>query len=93
VSVFQNIQTGSGAHPASCSMGTGFFPGGEAAVGVMLTSHLQLVPRLRMNGAIPLLPLYAFMAWTGEELPLLTLHLLKRANMVTMRNVEIFCHN
>jgi len=27
--------------------------------------QLQLVLRLRMSGAIPLLHLYAFMAWTG----------------------------
>jgi hypothetical protein len=31
----------------------------------MLTTHLHQVPRLRMSGAIPLLPLYALMAWTG----------------------------
>ena len=27
---------------------------------------LLLVSRLRMNGAVPLLPIYAFMAWTGK---------------------------
>ena len=31
-----------------------------------LTTHLCLVLRLRMNGAGPLLPLYAFMARAGE---------------------------
>ena len=35
------------------------------------TTHLNLVPRLRMSGAIPLLVLYTFMAWTGTTLPLL----------------------
>ena len=29
-----------------------------------LTTHLHLVPRLRMSGAVPLLHLYAFMEWT-----------------------------
>ena len=29
-------------------------------------THLHLVPRLRMSGAVPLLPLYAFMAWTRK---------------------------
>jgi len=29
------------------------------------------VPRLRMSGAIPLLPLHAFMAWTGKHFTLL----------------------
>jgi hypothetical protein len=37
------IQTGSGPHPASCTMGTGGpFPGGR---GVMLTTHPHLMPR------------------------------------------------
>ena len=35
----------------------------------MLTTHLHLAPRVRMSGAVPVLPLYAFMAWTGETLP------------------------
>jgi hypothetical protein len=30
---------------------------------VKLTTHLYLVPRLRMHGAIHLLPQYAFVAW------------------------------
>jgi len=31
--------------------------------------HLHLVPRLRVDGAIPPLPLYGFMAWRAETLP------------------------
>ena len=38
------------------------FPEGKAVQSVKLTSHLHLVPRLRISGAIPLLPLYA---WIG----------------------------
>jgi hypothetical protein len=34
------------------------------------TTHLSLVPRLIMSGAIPLLPLYDFMAWTGTSFSL-----------------------
>jgi hypothetical protein len=34
-----------------------------------LTTDLNLVLRLRMVGAIPLLPLYAFIAWTETMLP------------------------
>jgi hypothetical protein len=30
----------------------------------MLTTHLYIKPRLRINGAIPLLPLYALKPWT-----------------------------
>ena len=33
-----------------------------------LTTHLHLVPGLRVSGAMPLLPLYASMAWSGETL-------------------------
>jgi len=33
---------------------------------VKLTTKLQLVPRLRMSGAIPLVPLCAFVALRGK---------------------------
>jgi hypothetical protein len=40
------VQTGSGAHPVSCTMGTGVpFPGAKRGRGVTLTTHLHLVPR------------------------------------------------
>jgi hypothetical protein len=38
--------------------------------GVRLSTHLHLVLRFRRAGAIPLLPLYAFMAFTGTALHL-----------------------
>jgi hypothetical protein len=39
------VQTGSAAHPASCTMGTGGpFPGGKS-----VTTHPHLVPRSRMS--------------------------------------------
>jgi hypothetical protein len=47
-SLLHHVQTGSGAHPASCPMGTrGYFPGNKAAgsQGLKLTTHLHLVPR------------------------------------------------
>jgi len=31
-----------------------------------LTTQLHLIPRLRIDGSIPLLPLYDFTAWTKE---------------------------
>jgi hypothetical protein len=37
--------------------------------GAKLTTHLQLVLRLGMGGAVRLLSLYAFRAWTGTALP------------------------
>jgi hypothetical protein len=39
------VQTGPGAHPASCTMGTGSFPGVESGRGVTLTLHPLLLPR------------------------------------------------
>jgi hypothetical protein len=44
------VQTGPGAHPASCTMGTGCFPGVKSGRGV---------PWSRKGRAIPLLPLWA----------------------------------
>jgi len=53
----------SGAYPASFSMGARIH-----GQGMKLTTHLHLVPRLSMSGAVPLLPIYAFIAWTGKIL-------------------------
>jgi hypothetical protein len=40
------VETSSGAHPASCTMGTGGpLPGLKRARGVTLTTHPHLVPR------------------------------------------------
>jgi hypothetical protein len=39
------VQTGPGAHPASCMVGTGSFPGVESGRGVTLIPHPLLVPR------------------------------------------------
>jgi hypothetical protein len=39
------VQTGPGTHPASCTMGTGSFPGLESGRGMTLTPHPLLVPR------------------------------------------------
>jgi len=67
-SLLQNVETGSGTHPASCSMGTGTSsPWGKAAGEWGRPLPLHLVPGLRMNTAIPLFPLQAFMAWTGTS--------------------------
>lgn len=43
--------------------------GKKSEKGVKLISHLHIVPRLRMRGAVSLLPLDAFMAQTGTNLP------------------------
>ena len=53
------VQTGPGAHPASCTMGSGSFPGVKSGQGVTLTPHPLLVLWSWKGSAIPLLPLWA----------------------------------
>ena len=53
------IQTGSGAHPAFCTIGTGSFPGVKSGRGVTLTPHPLLVPWSWKSRATTLLPLWA----------------------------------
>jgi len=53
------VQTSPGAHPASCTMGSGSFLGVKNSRGVTLTPHPFLVPWSRKSRAIPLLPLWA----------------------------------
>ena len=67
-SLLQNLRTGSGAHLTSYSVGTEVLSRGYWGWGVVWTTHFHLVPRLRMSGAILLLLLCAFMAWTGAVL-------------------------
>jgi len=57
--VFPPVQTGPGAHPASCTMGTGSFPGVKCGRGVLLTTHLLLAPRSWKSRATTLPPLWA----------------------------------
>ena len=56
---FPPVQTGPGAHPASCKMGIGSFPGVKCGWGVLLTTHPLLVPRSWKSRAIPLPTLWA----------------------------------
>jgi len=45
-SLHHRVQNGSGTHPGSCPVGTGwFFPWGKKDRVVKLITHLQLVPR------------------------------------------------
>jgi len=53
------IQTGPGAHSASCTMDNGSFPVVKSGRGVTLTPHPLLVLWSRKSRAIPLLPLWA----------------------------------
>jgi len=53
------VQTGPGAHPASCTIGTGSFLGAKSDRGVLPTTHPLLVPWSKNSRAIPLFPLWA----------------------------------
>jgi hypothetical protein len=53
-----SVQTGPGANPASCTMGTWSFPGVKSGRGVTLTPHPLLMPWSRNGRARPLLPLW-----------------------------------
>ena len=56
---FLPVQTGLGAHPASCKMSTGSFQGVKFGRGVLLTTHPLLVSRSWKSRAIPLTILWA----------------------------------
>jgi hypothetical protein len=57
--LFQSVQIGCGMHLASYSVGRLFFFRGKGA---------SAKSWLRMSGAIPHLPLYAFLEWRGTIL-------------------------
>ena len=56
---FPPVQTGPGAHTASCTMGAGSFPRLKYGRGVLLTTHPVLVPRSWKSRVIPLPTLWA----------------------------------
>ena len=69
-SLLQNVQAGSGVHPDPYAMGTKNFSPLEAQwLGCEDDHTPHLVSRLRISGAIALLPLYTFMLWTGPAIP------------------------
>jgi hypothetical protein len=45
-----------------------FFPGEENGGGTKLTAHLYLLPRLRLSGTIPLIPVRAFTVWIRKKI-------------------------
>jgi hypothetical protein len=62
-SLHHRVQNGSGAHPASCPVGSrGAFPGVKRLERVADHSSPS-VPRSRMRRAVPPFPQYVFIAW------------------------------
>jgi hypothetical protein len=63
------VQTGSGAHPASGTMGTGtLFPGLKRDRGVTLITHRHLVPMSRMSRSYTSAPAKGPMTCSGTSL-------------------------
>jgi len=68
--LLQTVQSGSDVHPATYVFSTlSCFRGVQRPD--LLTTQLRPVLLLRMSGAVPLFPLYAFVAFTGIVLLLL----------------------
>jgi len=63
-SPLQVVKTGFRAHHPP--MGTGVLFQEKSGRVMKLTTHLHIIPTLRMSGAIPLISLYALMAWSGK---------------------------
>jgi hypothetical protein len=101
------VQTGPGAHPASCTMGTGSLPVIRSSWGVTLTPHPLLVPWSWKSRAIPLFPVWAVLpihslsacTRVSFTLPYLTLPCLTRHMSgfrfigVPIRNLGLFPGN
>jgi hypothetical protein len=66
--LLQNVQTCTGYIPTSFTVDCRAFSHSAKRPGREV-KHFHLMPRLRTGGAIPLLPLYAFMARKGKPLP------------------------
>jgi len=63
------VQTGPGANPASCTMGTRSFPGVKSDWGVLLTTHPLQVPCSSKSKVIPLLLLWATLGLYRASVP------------------------
>ena len=77
---FSPVQTGPGVHPATCTVGTGSFPGVKYGRSVLLTAHPLLVPWSRKSRAIPLPTL-----WTTTGPVTGTLYLLPPYNNAILK--------
>jgi hypothetical protein len=72
----ESVHIGCGAHPASYSVGIEVLSRGYSGRGVTLTTHLHLALRLRMSGAIPLLPPVCLHGMEWDKFILFTLRYL-----------------
>jgi len=79
---FPPVQTGPGAHPASCKMGTGFYPRGKCGRDVLLTTHPLLVPRSWKSRAIPLPTLWATPGLERDHFTFFTVFKIQRRSLL-----------
>jgi hypothetical protein len=68
-SLLQNVQTGSTAHPATCSMDTGNFQGAMRKA-IEVNHSPPSSAEVKNERSYTSTPPYTFMAWTGKNLPL-----------------------
>jgi len=80
-SVPPKVQTLFGTYPAPCSVGIGVLFRAKSGLSVNLTTHLHLVPRWRMSGAVPLLPSYMPL-WREQGLYFLSFRWLSSSGML-----------
>ena len=66
-SVLRTIHVDSGAYHASYSASIRVLSWGQSNWSMTLTTHLDLVPRLRMTVVVPLLHLFAYMSRAGGQ--------------------------
>jgi hypothetical protein len=64
-SLHRNFHTVSGARQPSIQPEFDFFTRALSGRGMNFTTHRHLVPKLKISGAVPMLPLDTFMGWTG----------------------------
>ena len=91
-SLFRNVWTASGAIQFPLRWVLVLFLRWWSGRGVDLTTHIHLVPRLRISGAIPLHPLYAFMVWTvstNQVVSMCTTRLNTRSSASCPQNVYL----
>ena len=81
------VQNGPGAHPVSCTMGTGSFSEVNSDRGVTLIPHPLLVPWSRKSTAIPLIPLWLYRA--SVPIQVCNLPYLYVASRSTNKNLRI----
>ena len=87
--LLQNAQPGFGTHPTPCSMDTLFLPGCKSGES---DSHIHLLmPRVKISGPVPLIPLCIFMAWEEETVSFTwcsyVFHVIFTINIFVMRTV------